>query len=31
MDGFVFIDELNWEAFNEGTRLKLSVENCKRR
>ncbi|MBK9255362.1 MAG: IS5 family transposase [Saprospiraceae bacterium] len=31
MDGFVFIDELNWEAFNEGTRLKLSVENYKRR
>ena len=31
MDGFVFIDELNWEAFNEGARLKLSVENYKRR
>jgi len=31
MDGFVFIDELNWEAFNEGSRLKLSVENYKRR
>jgi len=31
MDGFVFIDELSWEAFNEGTRLKLSVENYKRR
>jgi hypothetical protein len=31
MDGFVFIDELNWEAFNEGSRLQLSVENYKRR
>ncbi len=31
MDGFVFIDELNWEAFNEGSRLKLSVENYKKR
>ena len=31
MDGFVFIDELSWEAFNEGTRLKMSVENYKRR
>ena len=31
MNGFVFIDELNWEAFNEGSRLKLSVENYKRR
>ncbi len=31
MDGFVFIDELNRKAFNEGTRLKLSVETYKRR
>lgn len=31
MDGFAFIDELNWEAFNEGSKLKLSVENYKRR
>lgn len=31
MDGFLFIDELNWEAFNEGTKLKLSVENYKKR
>lgn len=31
MNGFIFIDELNWEAFNEGTKLKLSVENYKKR
>lgn len=31
MNGFVFIDELSWEAFNEGTRLRQSVENYKKR
>lgn len=31
MNGFVFIDQLSWEAFNEGTTLKVSVENYKKR
>lgn len=31
MNGFVFIDQLNWEAFNEGTTLQLSVENYRKR
>jgi hypothetical protein len=29
--GIAFLDELSWDAFNEGTRLQQSVENFKRR
>jgi hypothetical protein len=31
MNGFVFLDDLDWEAFNEGSRLKASVEKYKER
>lgn len=31
MNGFGFLDHLGWEAFNEGTRLKSSVEKYKQR
>ena len=31
MNGFVFLDDLDWEAFNEGNRLKASVEKYKER
>lgn len=31
MDGFAFLDELSWEAFNEGTKLQQSVESYKER
>jgi hypothetical protein len=31
MNGFVFLDDLDWEAFNEGARLKASVEKYKER
>jgi hypothetical protein len=31
ISGFVFLDKLSWEAFNEGSCLKQSVENYKRR
>ena len=29
VDGLSFLDDLSWDAFNEGTRLKSSVENTK--
>jgi IS5 family transposase len=29
MNGFAFLDDLSWEAFNEGTRLMASVEKYK--
>jgi len=31
IDGISFIDELSWEAFNEGSRLQWSVEQFRRR
>ena len=31
MNGYAFLDELNWEAYNEGTRLMDSVEKYKSR
>ena len=31
MNGFVFLDDLGWEAYNEGTRLKSTVEKYKQR
>ncbi len=31
MNGYAFLDDLQWEAFNEGTRLEMTVENYKRR
>lgn len=31
MNGFVFLDDLQWEAYNEGTRLKSTVEKYKQR
>lgn len=31
VEGFSFLDHLSWEAYNEGTLLKESVENYKRR
>jgi len=31
VDGFSFLDELNWEAFNEGALLKEAVEQYKKR
>ena len=31
MNGYAFLDELSWEAFNEGTRLMDSVEKYKQR
>lgn len=31
MNGFAFLEDLSWEAFNEGTRLLKTVENYKRR
>lgn len=31
MNGYAFLDDLQWEAFNEGTRLEMTVENFKRR
>lgn len=31
MNGMAFLDELSWEAFNEGTRLKSSIEQYKER
>jgi len=31
MNGFVFLDDLNWEAFNEGTRLMASVGKYRKR
>lgn len=31
MNGYAFLDDLQWEAFNEGTRMQLTVENYKRR
>lgn len=31
MNGFAFLDDLSWDAFNEGTRLIASVEKYKKR
>ncbi len=31
MNGFAFLDDLSWEAFNEGTRLMSTVEKYKQR
>ncbi len=31
MNGYAFLDDLQWEAFNEGTRLEMTVKNYKRR
>lgn len=31
MDGFAFLDDLSWEAFNEGSRLMAYVEQYKKR
>ncbi len=31
MNGYAFLDELSWEAFNEGTRLMASVKKYKQR
>jgi len=31
MNGFAFLDDFSWEAFNEGTRLMSTVEKYKRR
>ena len=31
MNGFAFLDDLSWDAFNEGTRLMASVEKYKER
>jgi transposase, IS5 family len=31
MNGFAFLDDLSWEAYNEGTRLMASVEKYKKR
>lgn len=31
MNGIAFLDELSWDAFNEGTRLMNTVQNFKRR
>jgi transposase, IS5 family len=31
MNGFAFLDDLSWEAFNEGTRLMATVEKYKNR
>ena len=31
MNGFAFLDDLEWEAFHEGTRLMVSVEKYKKR
>lgn len=31
MDGYAFLEDLSWEAFNEGTRLIKAVEQFKRR
>ena len=31
MNGIAFLDELSWDAFNEGTRLMNTIENYKRR
>ena len=31
MNGFVFLDDLEWEAFNEGSRLMASVEKYRKR
>lgn len=31
MNGMAFLDELSWEAFNEGTRLRNSIEKYKER
>ena len=31
MNGYAFLDDLSWDAFNEGTRLMASVEKYKKR
>jgi len=31
MNGYVFLDDLEWDAFNEGVRLKASVEKYRKR
>jgi len=31
MNGFAFLDDLSWEAFNEGTRLMATVQKYKER
>jgi transposase, IS5 family len=31
MNGYAFLDDLQWEAFNEGTRLEMTIENFKLR
>ena len=31
VDGFSFLDDISWDAYNEGTRLKESVEKYKNR
>lgn len=31
VDGFSFLDDINWDAYNEGTRLQESVEKYKQR
>jgi IS5 family transposase len=31
MDGYAFLDDLSWEAFNEGTRLMATIEKYKNR
>ncbi|MBL7755370.1 MAG: hypothetical protein JNM44_12915 [Chitinophagaceae bacterium] len=31
MNGMAFLDELSWEAFNEGTQLRNSIEKYKER
>jgi hypothetical protein len=31
MNGIAFLEDLSWEAFNEGTRLMSTIENYKRR
>jgi hypothetical protein len=31
MNGYAFLDDLQWEAFNEGTRLEMTIDNFKRR
>ena len=30
MNGYAFLDDLQWEAFNEGTKLQMTVENFRR-
>jgi len=31
MNGYAFLDDLSWDAFNEGTRLMITVEKYKKR